>query len=93
MTSGAASRCANTLTQAMDSLDSDIRNVVLDLMLPDGNGIELLKLIRALKLPVRVAVTTATYDPELIADIRTLHPDRIFQKPVPIMELLDWILF
>src|SRR5215212_12172820 len=38
--------------------------VVLDLMLPDGDGTQVLERVRAQGLPVKVAVMTAATDPE-----------------------------
>jgi CheY-like chemotaxis protein len=65
--------------------------VFLDLELGDGNGIELLRRIRAEKLPVRVAVTTGSADPPLLAEVSKLNPDAIFIKPIEFAKLVDWL--
>lgn len=54
--------------------------VLLDL--PDGNGVEVLRHVLAERLPVRVAVTTAASDPEMLDAVRQLEPDAFFLKPV-----------
>ena len=65
--------------------------IVLDLMLPDGNGIELLKRIRDEELSIRVAITTATYDPPLMARVAKFEPDAVFNKPVNLEGLYAWL--
>src|SRR4051812_30721055 len=39
--------------------------IILDLMLPDASGVEVLAEVRRRKLPVKVAVITAAIDPKL----------------------------
>jgi two-component system OmpR family response regulator len=65
--------------------------VVLDLHLPDGNGIDLLRRVREQGLPVRVAVTTGSAGEELLAAVRALRPDAIFIKPFHPPELFKWL--
>jgi CheY-like chemotaxis protein len=65
--------------------------VILDLMLPDMNGIEVLRMIRRRELPVRVAVVTAAFDPQLMREVRSLKPDAVLKKPVDLTELKRWI--
>ena len=56
--------------------------VVLDLMLPDGDGVAVLQEIREKKLPVKVAVVTGSSDPERLDPVMKLKPDAFLQKPV-----------
>ena len=65
--------------------------IVLDLMLPDGSGVELLRVVRAHHFPIRVAVTTAASNPVLLAEARRLKPDALFQKPVDFDALRAWL--
>ncbi len=66
--------------------------LILDLMLPDENGVELLRRIRRRELPVKVAVVTAAFDPKLLRDVRELRPDVFFQKPVDVARLKRWLI-
>ena len=65
--------------------------VVLDLNLPDGNGIEVLRAARDLKLPARIAVHTGVADASLLHDVRALRPDALFVKPFDPANLLAWL--
>src|SRR5687768_11778895 len=49
--------------------------IILDLMLPDGSGVEVLDHVRARKLPIKVAIATGTTDPQLLDDARALVPN------------------
>ena len=63
--------------------------VVLDLMLPDGDGTDVLRAVRSSAHPaVPVAVTTGVMDPQWLARVEALRPDRILRKPIQIDELL-----
>ena len=65
--------------------------VILDLHLPDGNGIDLLRRVRERQLPVRVAVTTGSGGEDLLSAVRALRPDALFIKPFPPHQLFDWL--
>jgi DNA-binding response OmpR family regulator len=64
--------------------------VLLDLMLPDGNGMEVLRQVRAQRLPLRVAILTGA-DLPMIEEARQLGPDAVFTKPVDAGQLLQWL--
>src|SRR6185295_8010732 len=63
---------APTLAEGMTLLDKSPRFVILDLVLPDGNGKDLLKHIREQKLPIKVAIITGTADKEMLDETRVL---------------------
>ena len=65
--------------------------VVLDLHLPDGNGIDLLRRVRRGRRPVRVAVTTGSAGEGLLAEVKSLRPDALFIKPFHPPDLFDWL--
>ena len=62
--------------------------VVLDMMLPDGDGIAVLRKIRSENRPVTIAVTTGIEDSKRLEEIRQLVPDGLFRKPLELNELL-----
>lgn len=63
--------------------------VVLDLELPDGNGVELLASIRREHKPVMVLVATAATDGDLLDAVRRLRPDALLTKPLDLRQLID----
>jgi DNA-binding response OmpR family regulator len=65
--------------------------IVLDLMLPDGSGLELLRVVRTHHFPVRVAVLTAASDPRLLGEAQRLKADALFHKPADFVELRAWL--
>jgi DNA-binding response OmpR family regulator len=65
--------------------------VVLDLMLPDGLGVQIMRSIREHGFPVRVVVVTATTDPALLAEVAELRPEALMKKPLNLPDLLQWI--
>ena len=83
--------CANSIRQAIAKLDAEPNCIVLDLMLPDGNGIELLRRVREAGMPVRVAIATGAGDTDLMSDAILLKPDAFFTKPIDATELVSWL--
>ena len=88
---GFPTTCAGTVAEALAALEDQPDFVVLDLHLPDGRGTDVLRRIRELSLPSRVAVTTGALDADLTGAARHLNPDRMFQKPYRVGELVEWI--
>lgn len=66
-------------------------SIVLDLMLPDANGVVILRRIRRNEIPIRVAVMTGMADPNGFFDAMKLAPDRVFKKPLKLTELIEWL--
>lgn len=65
--------------------------VLLDLGLPDADGALVLWRIRRSAWRTRVAVVTGRSD--AASDPALLHyqPDRVFTKPLDLMELVEWV--
>ena len=82
--------CANTLTEGMRRLPEDPCGVLLDLSLPDGSGLELLRHVHAAGLRTPVAVVTGMGGAE-VADAALMRPSALFTKPVDLSELLSWV--
>lgn len=82
---------AYTLSEGRAALtgESGFRYLVLDLMLPDGDGAELLRQIRDQNLPVRVAVTTAVNDLTRLRTVAQLSPECVLRKPIELSQLLS----
>ena len=66
--------------------------VLLDLMLPGLTGLEVLRLIRSNRWPVRVAIATAVDNPMAFEDIGQLQPDAIFRKPLDLQAISRWLV-
>lgn len=81
----------STTAEALAQLDHSRRCVILDLMLPDSNGIEVLRSIRSRNAPIFVAVVSAAYDPTLMREVRALKPDLLLPKPVDVALLKKWL--
>lgn len=80
---------ANTVAAAIDCLAENPDVVLLDLMLPDGDGIQVLEAIRARQMTVSVTVLTGVGDPERLSRARRLKPDHLLQKPVDFLQILE----
>jgi two-component system OmpR family response regulator len=87
---GMQATAAVSVSQGLEALANLPHNVILDLMLPDGSGIDVLRQIRKDGLATRVALLTGA-DKPTIADAEVLRPDAVFAKPVDLRLLLDWI--
>jgi len=84
---------ASSLASAFPLLDADPppRFIVLDLVLPDGNGKDLLRHVRERELPAKVVVLTGSGDKSLLDEVRQLRPDALFAKPLNVPKLLAWL--
>ena len=65
--------------------------IVLDLRLPDGSGLEVLRRVRESGSAVRVAVHTGCAEGAVIRRVKELNPDALFIKPFNPDDLLAWL--
>lgn len=65
--------------------------VLLDLMLPDGDGTDVLRYIRHHRVNSRVIVATGAGDYDLLRRARALRPDLFLVKPFEVFDVLDWL--
>ena len=73
---------AKSVAEAMDSLCPPPHYILLDLMLPDGGGEEVLRKVRDENLPSKVAICTGTNDTVRLAMVKDMDPNTLFQKPI-----------
>ena len=87
---GFATEAAVTLARGLAGWPTaDI--IITDIDLPDGSGVDLVRVVRESGRHVPVAVMTATSDDGLLARIRSYEPDRFFPKPFPLSAMTDWV--
>jgi DNA-binding response OmpR family regulator len=82
---------AVNLSEGIEAIESNPDFLILDLMLPDGSGVELLRHIRNSGCRTKVAVTTGTHDPELMQQVEELRPDVVLIKPLNLTKLVEWL--
>ena len=78
---------AGTIAEGIAALDRHPVILILDLMLPDGDGEEILRRVREAGLPTRIAITTATGDSDRLDAVRRLGPVDLLPKPVSFDEV------
>jgi DNA-binding response OmpR family regulator len=79
---------AATLQRGMERLDGHAA-VILDLDLPDGSGIDLLRKVRTDRLPIQVLVVSACSDAAVLDEVRALQPDAMLCKPLDVSKLFE----
>jgi DNA-binding NtrC family response regulator len=82
---------ARNLSEARQQLEANPCSVLLDLMLPDGNGSSLLEHIRSNDLPIRVAITSGASNWQSMLGNGRLQPDAYFSKPLHFDRLVEWL--
>jgi response regulator of citrate/malate metabolism len=80
---------ASTITGAMTLLENAPACLILDLMLPDGDGIQVLQHIRNRRLPTQVIVTTGASDAARLERVNSLSPMCILTKPIDLDRLQE----
>jgi DNA-binding response OmpR family regulator len=82
---------AASVSEAMALLDHGLEAdmLVLDLMLPDGPGEDILRRVRSANLKTVVVICSATHDPARMGKLENLAPDAVLPKPVDLERLLS----
>lgn len=83
---------AATLAEAVPLLAWPPDVMLLDLMLPDGNGLELLRRVREWGMNTRVVVATGAYDWQLLEQVKALRPHFVLLKPLNWEVVCRWLL-
>ena len=84
--------CVGTVKAGFAELArGEVTHVILDLRLPDGNGLPLLAEAHQSWPEVQVAIVTGADRGDLLAEAVLLKPDAFLRKPVDFRELLAWV--
>lgn len=78
---------ATNVQEAIARLNPDLDWLVLDLMLPDGEGEDVLRALLGAQLPARVVVTTGVNDPVRLKALALFQPARVLAKPIDLSVL------
>lgn len=81
---------AGSLEEGRERLGDEPDVVLLDALLPDGNGTDLLAAIRRQPQVVLVAMVTAL-KPEELSLPPDVWPDAHFRKPIQMRQILEWL--
>ena len=81
---------AASVAEAIGRLN-DQAVAVLDMILPDGDGAELLKHIRTNYPRMRVAFFSASHDSGRFETLARMRPDAIFEKHGDLNRLIAWV--
>jgi CheY-like chemotaxis protein len=77
-----------TVAGALRDLNDHRRDwILLDLMLPDGSGTDVIRQVRSRKLSSRVCIITGC-DADMINDARTQGAEHAFTKPLDVERLM-----
>lgn len=79
---------AGTVREAVGYLTAPPQWILLDLMLPDGSGVDVLRKVRAERLPSRVCVISGC-DPSVLQTARAAGADHVLTKPLDVSRLID----
>ncbi len=81
--------CASSRTEAAQALVcAQFGTVLMDVSLPDGDGLDLLARLDPHRRPARTIVITAFSTPENEARATALGVERVLRKPVDLQHLL-----
>ena len=84
---------AGDMPAARDVLGTTTPQVlILDLVLPDGNGIDLLAEIRRAHRPITVAVVTGVTDQLKLHEVMAWKPEAVFRKPLDVDDFDNWLV-
>lgn len=80
---------SDTVARGMELLGREPEFLLLDLMLPDGDGTRLLERVIEKQLRTQVVVVTGTCDALKVKHVERLRPAKIVHKPLDMMNLME----
>jgi len=83
---------ASSVEEALGHVASEPEVVLLDLMLPDGDGMRVLEAVRERGLKSRVVVITGVGNADHLDRVHLLKPDALLKKPVDFFQILEKLL-
>lgn len=81
---------AKSVEEALGLLDPPPDCVVLDLMLPDGNGEAILQHVRDARIASRVIIITGCQDRVRLDALAKLKPEGMLRKPLDFLQLCSF---
>ncbi|MBV8782427.1 MAG: response regulator [Phycisphaerae bacterium] len=87
--SGFQVRSVGSVAEACRIIDHTVDGIVLDLMLPDGDGVAVLQHLRTIKSSARVCVTTGVNIAQWAERLAVFQPHCILRKPIDLTTLLS----
>jgi DNA-binding response OmpR family regulator len=85
-------RVAGTVSEATIELLSRPSWMILDLGLPDGNGLDLIAHVRLRRLSTRILILTAESQPEVLAAAQRLGAEALSQKPIELDAVVNLVV-
>lgn len=86
-------RGVGSLAEAVRVIDSPVDRphvVFVDLNLPDGGGITLLRRLKSSVFPSQFAVVTASTDVDVLRRAKQAGSEEVFQKPLDAYSVIQW---
>jgi DNA-binding response OmpR family regulator len=80
---------ARTASAALGLMKWEPQVIVLDLMLPDQDGLSVLRHVRDRRMAVQVLIATGAGGGPLLREAEALGPDAIYRKPIDWIELAE----
>jgi DNA-binding response OmpR family regulator len=84
--------CAVSVRTGVEALASNPDFLLLDMLLPEGNGVEVLREARRRSMPLTSLVITVAGDQaRLLSEMAVYEPDGVMVKPVELDAVVSWI--
>jgi len=88
---GMNARATSTVEGALTSLRRLPALVVLDLAFPAGDGIEVWRAVRELRMATEVAIIASSCEARLFESMTPFRPNALFGKPFNFEDFADWL--